>query len=321
MPKVSVIIPTFNRADCVTEAIHSVQVQTEQDSEILIVDDGSTDDTGRVLKSLAAADSRIQCYTKPNSGPAGARNFGLAKASGQFLAFLDSDDLWPSEYLTTMITALESRPEFGAAYAQIAKGHQDGRIDPVYKKPKGHSGSIAAELFARGFIWTPAAVFRRETWEGLFFDEVLNRSSEDSDFFLRLSLRTQWIFVPKVQVVIRVRRDSISRQEGVNPNRLLSLERWYFRLGGNQEISRSAASRKLSHACRKLAVHSQKNHHRTAALYYYRKAIRYCPTDLRLYPGWFRSWLFRKDPANSPWLPPMPLRDPCEIWYTKGRAT
>ena len=97
MPKVSVIIPTYNRSKIVKDAICSVLDQTESDLEIIVVDDGSTDDTHSIVSGIS--DDRVFYFFKTNGGPAGARNLGLSKAKGEYIAFLDSDDFWPENYI------------------------------------------------------------------------------------------------------------------------------------------------------------------------------------------------------------------------------
>ena len=211
MPRISVIIPTYNRSRVVRDAISCVVAQTEADSEIIVVDDGSVDDTRAVVE--ACGDGRVNYFYKTNGGPAGARNLGLSKAKGEYVAFLDSDDTWPEDYLEVMLSKLESNSEFGAAYSPITVVHPDGTEVRSYKTPDGKSGWLTEDLFKRGFIWPSAAVFRFCVWENHYFDELMARTSEDSDAFLRLSMLTQLLFVPDVQAFHRMSSDSISADE------------------------------------------------------------------------------------------------------------
>ncbi len=309
VPRVSIIIPTYNRADMVVEAISSVLSQTERDVEVLVVDDGSTDDTRSAVAALG--DARVRYFYKDNGGPAAARNYGLAKVTGQYLAFLDSDDLWPQTYLDTMISRLERRPECGAAYSPITVAYPDGCRVVSYERPAGKSGRITTELFKHSFIWPSASLFRASVWRGFFFDEQLNRISEDSDAFLRLSLSVEFLFVSEVEAIHRLSSDSISAAHGRSPMRLLSLERFYFNLGGDRVIPSRVALRRLSHTCRALAEDRRKANAREAALSWYRRAISYWPYDLRLYPGWL-SMLLRsnRDDGEPEWTIPAALRDP-----------
>lgn len=309
MPRISVIIPTYNRAAVVRDAIECVMGQTETNSEIIVVDDGSVDDTRAVVENCG--DGRVDYLYKSNGGPASARNFGLSKARGKYVAFLDSDDTWPQNYLEVMLSKLERSSEFGAAYSRITVVHSDGTEVKSYKAPEGKSGWITKDLFKRGFVWPSAAVFRSCVWESNFFDELMPRTSEDSDAFLRLSMHTQFLFVPEVQAFHKMSSDSISADEGVACSRLLSLERFYFRLGGDKIIPAKTARRRLSHACRKVAEDRRRKSVRNAALKLYRHSIKYWPYDLRLYVGLFKTLLLNKKEDPEPaWEMPEPLSDP-----------
>jgi glycosyltransferase involved in cell wall biosynthesis len=306
VPKVSVIIPTYNRSSMVKDAICSVLAQTETDLEVLVVDDGSTDDTCSVVEGLG--DSRIKYYYKENGGPASTRNFGLSKAKGEYIAFLDHDDLWPDNYLTVMIANLEKHEEFGLAYSPITVIYPDNKQIKSYKSPKGKSGWLTVDLFKHGFIWTSAAVIRRSVLENFCYDELLNASYEDSDFFLRLSVRTPYLFVPDVEAIRREHVSNLSSETGVLPTKILILERFYFCSGGNKAIPAKIAKHKLSHTTRKVAEAYRQKENRSAAITLYKHAIKYYPADMRLYWGLLRASLISKKNDRMPtWRMPKPL--------------
>jgi glycosyltransferase involved in cell wall biosynthesis len=309
MPKVSVIIPTYNRGYIIRQAIESVLKQALRDLELLIIDDGSTDNTGEVIKSIF--DPRIRYFYKQNGGPASARNVGLSNAKGEFIAFLDSDDFWPENYIQIMLFHLENNNKFGMAYSPITLIYPDGRETKSYKGPEGKSGWITLDLFKRGFIWPSAVVFRNSIWKEFYFDESLNKVSEDSDAFLRLSIRTPFLFVPDVQAFHRLTSDSISVEAGVSCARMLVLERFYFKLGGDRIIPVKIARRRLSHACRKIAEDRRIKGSRSAALKLYKHAIHYWPFDLRLYLGLGQALLLSRSKDQEPnWNMPQPLGNP-----------
>jgi len=306
--KVSVIIPTYNGSGAVKETISSVLAQTWPDVEVIVVDDGSTDDTRAVVESLR--DSRVSYFYKTNGGPASARNFGLSKAEGDYIAFLDHDDLWPQDYLDVMVSRLENNAEYGAAYSPITIAYPDGRKVKSYKRPQGKSGRLALDLFGQGFIWTSATVIRRSVLNNFYFDESLRRSYEDGDYFLRLSTRCLFLFVGDVEAIKREHSENFSAKVGVLPTRILVLERFYFQLGGEEFIPAGIARRRLSHACRKVAEVYRRQMSRAAAISLYKRAIRYRPTDLRLYFGLGRAMLLKeKKDANPNWRIPEPLPD------------
>jgi len=310
MPKVSVIIPTYNRAEMVMEAVKSVLSQTERDLEVIVVDDGSTDGTRSIVTGLS--DKRVVYFFKTNAGPASARNLGLSKAHGEYIAFLDSDGYWPANYLEVMIFHLEKNSTFGAAYSPITVVYPDGRQLKSYKRPEGKQGWICADLFEHGFIWIVAAVFCSSAWEDFYFDEKLARSSEDSDALLRLSMKIQFMFVPEVEVYSRISFDSISALQGVNLNRVLSQQRLYSLLGGDKIIPARIARKRLSHSFRKVAQDRKNKKERSAAIKLYLKAVRYWPFDIRLYIGLFRTALITKDTAPD-WQMPSDLGQPLGI--------
>lgn len=308
MPKVSVIIPTYNRSNVAKEAISSVLAQTESDLEVIVVDDGSTDDTCSVVETLN--DDRIIYFYKKNDGPASARNLGLSKCKGEYVAFLDSDDYWPENYLEVMVSHLANNNEIGVVYSPITVVYPDGTKVQSYKRQEGETGWLTIDIFQRGFIWPSAAVFRASVYKSFFFDESLI-TSEDSDAFLRLSANTQFMFVSNVQAFHSISVDSLSKSAGTTCIRLLSLERFYFRLGGNKIVPAKIAKRRLSHACRTIAENKRSKNARSAAIKLYKHAIRYWPYDLRLYLGLLKALLLNssKDPESN-WKMPEPLGDP-----------
>jgi len=313
--KVSVIIPTYNRSSLVKDAVCSVLAQTEPDLEVIVVDDGSTDDTREVVEDLQ--DGRVNYFYKVNGGPASARNYGLSRAKGDYIAFLDHDDLWPENYLEVMLSRLANNSEFRAAYSPITVIYPDGRKVKSYKKPEGKSGWITLDLFKHGFVWTSAALIWREVLENFAFDESLKRSYEDGDFFLRLSTRSQFLFVGDVEAIRREHAENFSAKVGVLPTRILVLERFYFRLGGEKLIPAGIARRMLSHACRSVAEERRYEGNRSAAITLYKRAIKYWPLDLRLYLGLAQALLLAKKKDQMPnWQMPELLS---EILVRRGR--
>jgi len=306
MPKVSVIIPTYNLCNMVGETINSVLRQTEPDLEVIVVDDGSTDNTRAAVKGIK--DSRVKYFYKDNGGCPSACNYGFSKAKGQYIAFLDHDDLWPENYLQVMLSHLENNITFGAAYGLITVLYPDGRKIKSYKRPKGKSGYLTADLFKHNFIWNSATIIRRSVLKNFYFDESLRIGCEDLDFFLRLSTRIQFLFVEDVEAIRREHKKNLSKKMSLLPTRILVLERFYFQLGGNKIVPASIARHRIGHACRKVAEAHRSKANRSAAMALYRHAIRYWPVDLRLYLGLARALLLNKKNDSDPdWQMPEPL--------------
>ncbi len=216
--------------------------------------------------------------------------------------------MWPENYLEVMVSHLENNSEFGAAYSPITVLYPDGSKVKSYKRPQGKSGWITLDLFKHAFVWTSATVIRKSVLENFWFDETLVRSYEDGDYFLRLSMRTQYLFVDEVQAIKREHSKSFSRKTGVQPTRILVLERFYFRLGGDKIVPDKIAKRRISHSYRKVAEAYRREEKRSAAIIMYKYAIKYRPIDLRLYLGIGQAWfLSGKNDPNPLWQMPEPL--------------
>jgi glycosyltransferase involved in cell wall biosynthesis len=187
-PFFSVVIPVYNRADVLGDAIRSVLAQTEQDFEIVVVDDGSRDDPARVAASFA--DARLRFVRQENKGGGAARNAGIDLAQGRFVAFLDSDDVYLPEHLATMRRLLEGT-ERTVGYARIVVDRGDGRSflkPPRAIRPDEHMATYL--LCERGFVPTITVAVARETARRVRYHENL-RTAEDTDFAIRLFLDGQ----------------------------------------------------------------------------------------------------------------------------------
>jgi glycosyltransferase involved in cell wall biosynthesis len=185
MAKVSVIMPAYNVAPYIGAAIESVIGQTMPDWELVIADDGSTDSTAEIVGAYVARDPRIRLLRHANSGISAARNRALQQASGEFLAILDSDDLWEPTYLHAQLAIFAAHPEVdivtgngwflgGRLHGQPARPSPDPRPQPTL------AGILADETSI--FI---LSIMRRRVYDAIGgFDEKL-RTNEDYDFWLR----------------------------------------------------------------------------------------------------------------------------------------
>ncbi len=184
-PFFSVVIPVYNRADMLGAAIGSVLAQTEQDFEIIVVDDGSTDNPASVARSYR--DPRIWIIRQPNRGGSAARNTGIDHARGQFVAFLDSDDSFLPHHLEAMRVLLEDTEDM-VGYARIVVDRGGARTfmkPPRVLAPGEH---MATYLFCdRGFVPTSTLVAPRSLARRVRYDEALP-CAQDTDFAIRLFL-------------------------------------------------------------------------------------------------------------------------------------
>ncbi|HXC55422.1 MAG TPA: glycosyltransferase family 2 protein [Rhizomicrobium sp.] len=184
-PFFSVVIPVYNRALVLGAALRSVLAQSDQDFEIVVVDDGSLDDPKATVDAFA--DPRIRLVRQDNRGGGAARNTGIAQATGQFIAFLDSDDVFLPHHLAAMRAVLAGTRDT-AAYARIVVDRGDGRT--LLKPPRAiRAGEdMAAYLLCdRGFVPTITTVVPAALARKVLYHENL-REAEDTDFAVRLAL-------------------------------------------------------------------------------------------------------------------------------------
>lgn len=212
MKEVSVIIPAYNRAHCIKASVESVLNQTYPVKEIIIADDCSRDNTQEVIEQMG--DDRIRYVRLPeNRGAGGARNFGAALASGEYIAFHDSDDRWDPEKLAKQMAYYEKHPECGLVYnafSVLLSGKEEPSIFPDMHSGRKLEGNILPELLLKNTIDAPTMLFRREVFEGLGgFDESM-RSLEDWDLALRVARRYPIGFVPEVLLYSENTADGVS---------------------------------------------------------------------------------------------------------------
>lgn len=187
LPTVSVVIPSYRRRDAVLRALQSVFAQTHRPTEIIVVDDGSADGTVEMLRSLPSPLPLVILAHDRNKGGSAARNTGIAAAHGEWIAFLDSDDVWRPEKLERQLDALmRAGPTYGVAYCGIRRVDDDGRTIGVARPTA--SGDLFDALLGRNVVGsTSTVIVRRDLLEQVGgFDESL-RSCQDWELWLRLA--------------------------------------------------------------------------------------------------------------------------------------
>ena len=125
---VSVVVPTYNRAYCLRRTLDSALAQSHRSLEILVVDDGSTDETGSMVRELCGSDQRVKYVRQENRGVSAARNRGMSLAQGDYIAFLDSDDVWKPWKLETQLACFRGRPEVVMVWTDMEAIDSEGRI-------------------------------------------------------------------------------------------------------------------------------------------------------------------------------------------------
>jgi glycosyltransferase involved in cell wall biosynthesis len=228
MAKIDVIIPAFNAATYLPFAIESVASQTFDDWQILLVDDGSTDNTAEVVAPfLNRLGSKIKYIKQDNRGLPAARNTAIRASSAEFLALLDADDVWLPCRLAESRSVLEKRPQAGLAYGLIRGIDSEGRLRGKFEgNPQHDEGHIAPYIYMRKIeLPCPTITFRRRCVDEVgLFDETM-RATEDRDLWLRIALRYEVAFVPKVIAYYRASPNSMS----TDPQRMLQAQLQFIR--------------------------------------------------------------------------------------------
>ena len=278
-PRVSVILPSYDRAWCLPEAIDSVLAQTYRDFELLVVDDGSRDETRSVLK---ACGSRVRVLAQANRGVSAARNLGIRAARGALLAFLDSDDLWQPQKLARQVAFFDRRPEALICQTEEIWIRRGVRVNPRrrHRKP---SGDIFEASLALCLVSPSAVMLRRKLIDTVgFFDENLP-ACEDYDLWLRVSARYPVYLLEDPLVIKRGgHADQLSRQPGLDRYRIQSLSKL---LGSGILSSRQARaaaamlqekSRIYAAGCRKRGKLEEAEHYETIGLEWKGRMQRMC---------------------------------------------
>jgi len=223
MKKVSVIIPVYNAEKYIAATVQSVLSQTYKNFEIIIVDDGTPDNSVKVCQQFN--DSRIKIIHQRNRGLPGARNTGIRHAQGDYLAFLDADDIWLPEKLEKHVEHLNNSPTVGISFCYSAFINEQGNSTGICQKPRKLYDITPSYVLCRNPVGNgSAAVIRREVFEDIkfqdnlygtvedfYFDERLRRA-EDIECWLRISIRTHWRHegIPEILTFYRITSSGLS---------------------------------------------------------------------------------------------------------------
>lgn len=232
---ISVILPTFNRAHCLARAIDSALGQTHPRMQVVVVDDGSTDGTAALLEGRYGADPRVIAIRQDNAGVSEARNRGIAAATGDYVAFLDSDDLWKPWKVELQLACLRAFPEAGMCWTDMEAADSMGRIvaprylrrmyapsyrwfttDDLFTRSAvfngteagpvtGHCGDIYAKMITGNLVHTPTALLARRRLERVGgFNPMLRGAGEDYDFHLRTCREGPVAFLDVAGIVYQI---------------------------------------------------------------------------------------------------------------------
>jgi glycosyltransferase involved in cell wall biosynthesis len=207
---VSVVIACYNAENYIEETIHSVLKQSYQNFEIVIVDDGSSDNSLDIIKKISEKEHRIKYYSIDHSGRASVpRNYGVKKASGKLIAFLDADDLWTKDKLKYQLNVFNEHPDIGFVYSmcftfgEVNFFSEHYELLPLpFRASKNYS-----ELRTKGnSIPLSSVLIKKELFEsvGGFDEDAEFKAVEDYDLWLRVSEKSSFILIPRVHVYYRI---------------------------------------------------------------------------------------------------------------------
>lgn len=208
MPTISVIIPAYNAEQTILETIKSVRQQTFSDFEIIIINDGSTDQTLKLLQNVE--DNRLKIFSYENGGLSVARNRGITHATGEYIAFLDADDLWTPDKLELQLKALQQHSEAGVAYSWTYFMNEQG-TSSYLGVSMFFEGDVQANLLVNNFIASGSnPLIRRQAIESVGDFDPDCAGCADWDYWLRLSAKWHFVVVSKHQIFYRQSSGSMS---------------------------------------------------------------------------------------------------------------
>jgi len=244
MPKVDVIIPAYNAAKYLPAAIESVVAQTFEDWRIVLVDDGSTDDTAAVVAPfIEQLGPKLEYIKQVNRGLPATRNTAIANSSAEFLALLDADDVWLPGRLSESLKYFEGHPEVGLTYGYNDRIDPEGNVIDTFDRPqKNGVGRIAPYIYMRKVdLCCPTITFRRKCVDEVGpFDESL-RATEDRDLWIRIALRYEVALVPKLIAHYRMSPNSMSTDSGRMLRAQLQFIEKYYGAPGCGMVARQIA--------------------------------------------------------------------------------
>ncbi|QJX47562.1 glycosyltransferase family 2 protein [Hymenobacter taeanensis] len=265
----SVVIPSYNRESFIRATVESVVSQTYSDFEILIVDDGSTDKTADIVAPFLI-DTRIKYFPKCNAERGAARNYGMARARGEYVLFLDSDDRWLPDHLATLYQAIQEQkqPNFIACKFQLER---DGQLTPsdLASRPAGYYG---LDIFLHGNPLACNFAVRRENPQLILFEEDRKYASVEDWMFMLQNMEHDHLYLVDAATVIMNDHDdrSMRADHRTMSDRWLKLPSWFDEHLHLTQVQRQQLLGHIYYLC---AIHAYAADARNEALLYAWKAL------------------------------------------------
>lgn len=213
--RISVIIPAFNAAATLKPTLRTIAAQTLRPLEVILVDDGSTDDTADIARSFRGRLPNLQVISRPNRGLPATRNDAIVASRGEFIAPIDADDLWHPHYLEKLQGKLDSHPEAGLAYSFVRRINSRGKIHRDWQV-YGTDGWALYQAMFKNFLGCGSnGVFRRSILDRVGYYDETSTSCEDMDLLIRCAAAAPVVHVPEYLVGYREVSGSISKKEQV----------------------------------------------------------------------------------------------------------
>ena len=270
---ISIIIPTYNRADMLDNSINSVRKQTYKNWELIIVDDASTDRTEDVIRKHMAEDARIR-YIKndTNTGANATRNRGIKESSGEYIAFLDDDDRWDPDKISLQYNYFMENPVIGVVYCGYRYINLNTEKIVRIESPR-YVGDVSVILLRNNFIGSSVPLFKRECFDiAGQFDEELT-SCQDWDMWIRIAQVFHFSYINKVLVDITVHGHQISvNLKSKIESRHKLLKKYEYLLKKNRPM--------LAHYCKRLAILYTLDHAPLKTIRYLLRAIIINPMEI-----------------------------------------
>ncbi len=298
-PSVSVIIPSYNCARFVTDAVDSVLAQTSPPDEIIVVDDGSTDDTAQCLAPYM---DRIRYVHQQNGGISSARNRGIQQAQGTLIAFIDADDRWLPDKLEKQLAYLAAHPEVDLVHTDILYWDDlTGRVTHVPQDRARFVGRCYREFFWHCRVLTSSVLVTRRALEdaGPFDPTIPGGYAEDLDFFLRIARKYSFGFVAEPLVLYRRHgNNATSNAPRMCESAFVVFDRVLKNDAAMWEVLGPAAARDyLRHLAFVAGYAYAEAGNLPQARHYFRRALGYAPRELYLWLLWWSTFI------------PLPLRE------------
>jgi len=212
VPRVSVVIPAWNVETVLEETLASVSAQTFRDFEVIVIDDGSDDDTPQVIEVSARKWPWLRWERQVNAGVASARSRGIALARGEWIAFLDADDLWLPEKLASQMALIEQDPQLALVYCDVRTFSGESESKRSLFDERSHAtGTVLRELFMNNFVYTSTVLLKRSALVQVGGFDSGHQVNEDVDLWLRIAEHFNFGCIDEVLVKYRRAPGTLTR--------------------------------------------------------------------------------------------------------------